>query len=69
MESNCRSIEQIKNGRCYGWCGNDNKQCCTVVKSKRRRLKMHCRDGSTTSQIVRIVRKCQCTAEAACHAA
>uniref|UniRef100_A0A8L7YLJ6 Uncharacterized protein n=1 Tax=Brugia malayi TaxID=6279 RepID=A0A8L7YLJ6_BRUMA len=68
VEGNCRSTEQIKNSRCYGWCGSDSKQCCTVVKSKRRRLKMHCRDGSTTSQIVRIVRKCQCTAEAACRA-
>ncbi|VDK71993.1 unnamed protein product [Litomosoides sigmodontis] len=69
VDGGCRSVEQIKNGRCYGWCGSDSKQCCTVVKSKRRRLKMHCGDGSTTSRIVRIVRKCQCTAEAACHAA
>ncbi|VDK65580.1 unnamed protein product, partial [Onchocerca ochengi] len=68
-EDSCRSIEQIKNGRCYGWCSSDSKKCCTAVKSKRRRLKMHCRDGSVTSKIVSIVRKCQCTAEAACHAA
>uniref|UniRef100_A0A1I7VVW3 EGF-like domain-containing protein n=1 Tax=Loa loa TaxID=7209 RepID=A0A1I7VVW3_LOALO len=69
LDGNCRSAERIKNGRCNGWCGNDNKQCCAVVKSKRRRLKMYCKDGSTTSQVVRIVRKCQCTAEAACHTA
>ncbi|MCP9266007.1 SLIT2 [Dirofilaria immitis] len=67
IEDSCRSAEQIKNGRCYGWCGSDNKQCCTAVKSKRRRLKMHCRNGSTTSHIVHVVRKCQCTATAVCH--
>ncbi|VDN04217.1 unnamed protein product [Thelazia callipaeda] len=62
----CRSVEQIKNARCHGWCGHDNKQCCMVVKSKRRRLKMHCKNGSTISRIVHIVRKCQCIIDAVC---
>lgn len=66
-EDGCRSVEQIKNARCYGWCGDVEKQCCTVIKSKRRRLKMHCLDGSTTSHFVHIVRKCQCSVDPGCR--
>ncbi|KAI1731909.1 EGF-like domain-containing protein [Ditylenchus destructor] len=65
-EGTCRSIEVIKNARCVGWCGSDSvsssdvEGCCAPVKTKRRRVKMVCRDGNTKIGFVDIIRKCSC---------
>ncbi|VDK46803.1 unnamed protein product [Anisakis simplex] len=64
-EDGCRSVEPIKNARCRGWCGEE-RECCTVVKGKRRRVKMHCKNGSASVRIVHIVRKCECAAQKIC---
>uniref|UniRef100_A0A914CNL9 Protein slit n=1 Tax=Acrobeloides nanus TaxID=290746 RepID=A0A914CNL9_9BILA len=80
-EGDCRSIEQIKSARCLGWCGEDPNDaptedgsifgpgsCCAPVKQKRRRVKMHCKDGGSRTSLVNIIRKCQCTNECAASA-
>uniref|UniRef100_A0A0M3HND7 Protein slit n=1 Tax=Ascaris lumbricoides TaxID=6252 RepID=A0A0M3HND7_ASCLU len=64
-EDGCRSVEPIKNALCSGWCGEGN-ECCTAVKGKRRRVKMHCKDGSTNVRTVHIVRKCECATQKKC---
>ncbi len=45
----CRSAEPVKNAKCMG---------CDAVKVKKRRVKLHCVDGTHRSTIVDIVRKC-----------
>ncbi|CAD6190609.1 unnamed protein product [Caenorhabditis auriculariae] len=59
IENDCRSIEEIKNAECSGYCG-DGEECCYAVKTKKRRVKMHCKDGTSRISIVNIIRKCQC---------
>uniref|UniRef100_A0A1I7YNA8 Slit homolog 2 protein-like n=1 Tax=Steinernema glaseri TaxID=37863 RepID=A0A1I7YNA8_9BILA len=65
-EGECRSVEAIKNARCMGWCGENEsvksspQSCCSAVRTKKRRVKMHCKDGSTKAAVVNIIRRCQC---------
>ncbi|CEF71563.1 Slit homolog 2 protein [Strongyloides ratti] len=62
-EDDCRSIEPIKNGRCLGFCGSAIESkggCCTGVRGRKRRIKMHCKSGKTKMSVVQIIRKCQC---------
>ncbi|KAH7732036.1 EGF-like domain containing protein [Aphelenchoides avenae] len=70
VEGECRSADEIKSAECRGWCGDDKSSteidgvaggCCAAVRSKRRRVKMHCKDGSTRAKVVEIIRKCECT--------
>lgn len=49
MNVNFRSVEQSKNGQCYGWFGGDSQQCCEVLKSKRRK------DGTKSSLLWYVV--------------
>ncbi|KIH66042.1 laminin G domain protein [Ancylostoma duodenale] len=44
VEGDCRSVDMVKNAECVGYCG-EGENCCTAVKTKRRRLKMTCRNG------------------------
>lgn len=74
-ENGCRSVDLIKNAKCNGWCGNDNtfpitnpdgsmigsNCCCRAVKTRQRKVKMICPNGSKRYSIVQIIRKCQCT--------
>ncbi|KAK0396624.1 hypothetical protein QR680_001791 [Steinernema hermaphroditum] len=66
-EGECRSVEAIKNARCMGWCGENEtvksgpQTCCSAVRTKKRRVKMHCKDGSHKTAVVNIVRRCQCS--------
>uniref|UniRef100_A0AC35U6H7 EGF-like domain-containing protein n=1 Tax=Rhabditophanes sp. KR3021 TaxID=114890 RepID=A0AC35U6H7_9BILA len=65
FEDECKSVEQIKNGKCLGFCGSASESkggCCTGVKSRKRRVKMHCKNGKSKFAIVNIIRKCQCVA-------
>ncbi|CAB3399989.1 unnamed protein product [Caenorhabditis bovis] len=59
IEGDCRSVEEIKNAECNGYCG-DGEECCHAVKTKKRRVKMTCKDGTSKVSIVNIIRKCQC---------
>ncbi|KIH42344.1 hypothetical protein ANCDUO_27673, partial [Ancylostoma duodenale] len=60
VEGDCRSVDMVKNAECVGYCG-EGENCCTAVKTKRRRLKMTCRNGQLKHTVVTIVRKCQCS--------
>uniref|UniRef100_A0A7E4ZYZ5 Glycosyltransferase family 92 protein n=1 Tax=Panagrellus redivivus TaxID=6233 RepID=A0A7E4ZYZ5_PANRE len=74
-DNGCRSVDMIKNARCLGYCGNENspfekhadgssfgpKCCCRAVKTRHRKVRMMCPDGSRKQSSVEIVRKCQCT--------
>ena len=74
-ENGCRSVDLIKNAKCLGWCGGDKTYpvtnldgstlgpdcCCRAVKTRQRRVKMVCPNGSRRYSIVQIIRKCQCT--------
>ncbi|CAJ0947071.1 unnamed protein product, partial [Mesorhabditis belari] len=59
VEGDCRSIDEIKSARCDGYCG-ENGDCCTAVKQKRRKVKLHCKNGTSKVSVVPIVRKCLC---------
>ncbi|TMS36256.1 hypothetical protein L596_003465 [Steinernema carpocapsae] len=67
QEGDCRSVESIKNARCMGWCGENADvksapaSCCAAVRTKKRRVKMHCKDGSHKTAIINIIRRCQCS--------
>lgn len=37
--------------------------CCKALRTKRRRVKMHCQDGGTKVSFVNIIRKCACKNE------
>ncbi|WKY15918.1 hypothetical protein Q1695_000972 [Nippostrongylus brasiliensis] len=60
VDGDCRSVDVVKNAECVGYCG-EGENCCSAVKTKRRRLKMTCRSGQTKTTVVTIVRKCQCS--------
>ncbi|KAI6200949.1 Slit-like protein 2 protein [Aphelenchoides besseyi] len=62
-ENGCRSLDKVKNAKCLGYCGNTTLEngCCGAVRIKKRKVKLHCVDGSQKSKIVDIIRKCQCT--------
>uniref|UniRef100_A0A914Z2S6 Uncharacterized protein n=1 Tax=Panagrolaimus superbus TaxID=310955 RepID=A0A914Z2S6_9BILA len=74
-ENGCRSVDLIKNAKCLGWCGSDStfpitnpdgsmlgpNCCCRAVKTRQRKIKMICPNGSKRYSIVQIIRKCQCT--------
>ncbi|CAI5455769.1 unnamed protein product [Caenorhabditis angaria] len=59
IEGDCQSVDEIKNAECNGYCG-DGEECCHAVKTKKRRVKMTCKDGSHKIAVVNIIRKCQC---------
>ncbi|KJH41515.1 EGF-like domain protein [Dictyocaulus viviparus] len=73
VDGECRSQSMIRTAECVGYCGT-GENCCSAVKTKRRRLKMTCYSGDTVQYhgqkkngfcrktiMVAIVRKCECS--------
>ncbi|CAD5214217.1 unnamed protein product [Bursaphelenchus okinawaensis] len=68
-DGECRSLEKVKNARCLGWCGSEDKSslnqpisgCCAAVRIKKRKVRLQCLDGMEKTKIVEIIRKCQCS--------
>jgi len=57
----CRSVEVVKSAKCSGFCGdNDQQSCCVPVRTKRKKVKLICRNGETRTANVDIIRKCSC---------
>ncbi|KAJ8682332.1 hypothetical protein QAD02_018124, partial [Eretmocerus hayati] len=54
----CRSRKPVKLAKCYGSCGNS---CCLPRKTKRRKIRLMCNDGTRYTKDVDLVRKCTCT--------
>lgn len=57
-ENGCRSRKPVKQARCEGSCGSS---CCRARKTKRRKVRLICNDGTRYTKDVDIVRKCACT--------
>ncbi|XP_039283306.1 protein slit [Nilaparvata lugens] len=57
-ENGCRSRKPVKMAKCEGSCG---ATCCRPRKSKRRKVRLICNDGTRYTKDVEIVRKCACT--------
>ncbi|KAJ8984694.1 hypothetical protein NQ317_004953, partial [Molorchus minor] len=57
-ENGCRSRKPLKMAKCVGSCGSS---CCHARKSKRRKVRLICNDGTRYTKDVDIVRKCACT--------
>ncbi|KAK7794524.1 hypothetical protein R5R35_011286 [Gryllus longicercus] len=58
MENGCRSRKPVKLAKCEGNCGSS---CCRARKTKRRKVRLICNDGTRYTTDVDIVRKCSCT--------
>lgn len=65
VERDCQSVEPIRSVKCVGNCGAKSLEdgCCAPLRTKRRRVKMHCQDGGTKISFVNIIRKCACKNE------
>ncbi|KAK9745235.1 Leucine rich repeat [Popillia japonica] len=57
-ENTCRSRKPLKMAKCVGGCGTS---CCHARKSKRRKVRLICSDGTRYTKDIDIVRKCSCT--------
>ncbi|XP_044761179.1 protein slit isoform X1 [Coccinella septempunctata] len=57
-ENGCRSRKPLKMAKCVGGCGSS---CCHARKSKRRKVRLICSDGTRYTKDIDIVRKCACT--------
>ncbi|KAK5650601.1 hypothetical protein RI129_001630 [Pyrocoelia pectoralis] len=57
-EHGCRSRKPLKMAKCIGGCGT---MCCHARKSKRRKVRLICNDGTRYTKDIDIVRKCACT--------
>lgn len=57
-ENGCRSRKPVKLAKCEGNCGFS---CCRARKTKRRKVRLICNDGTRYTAEVDIVRKCACT--------
>lgn len=57
-ENGCRSRKPVKMAKCEGSCGSS---CCRARKTKRRKVRLICNDGTRYTKDVDIVRKCACT--------
>lgn len=57
-ENGCRSRKPVKMAKCEGSCGTS---CCRARKTKRRKVRLICNDGTRYTKDVEIVRKCACT--------
>ncbi|XP_044259557.1 protein slit isoform X2 [Tribolium madens] len=57
-ENDCRSRKPLKMANCTGSCANS---CCHARKSKRRKVRIICSDGTRYTKDIDIVRKCACT--------
>nr|XP_022908749.1 protein slit [Onthophagus taurus] len=57
-ENGCRSRKPLKMAKCVGGCG---VSCCHARKSKRRKVRLICNDGTRYTKDIDVVRKCACT--------
>ncbi|XP_066141931.1 protein slit isoform X1 [Euwallacea fornicatus] len=57
-ENTCRSRKPLKIAKCIGTCGSS---CCHARKSKRRKVRLICSDGTRYTKDIEVVRKCACT--------
>ncbi|XP_025828902.1 protein slit isoform X2 [Agrilus planipennis] len=57
-EHGCRSRKPLKMAKCIGGCGS---MCCHARKSKRRKVRLICNDGTRYTKDIDIIRKCACT--------
>nr|XP_018908072.1 PREDICTED: protein slit isoform X2 [Bemisia tabaci] len=57
-ENGCRSRKPLKMAKCDGSCGSS---CCRPRKTKRRKVRLVCNDGTRYTREVEIIRKCACT--------
>ncbi|XP_015606545.1 protein slit isoform X1 [Cephus cinctus] len=57
-ENGCRSRRPVKLAKCWGSCANS---CCLPRKTKRRKVRLMCNDGTRYTKDVDLVRKCTCT--------
>ncbi|XP_046386290.1 protein slit isoform X2 [Ischnura elegans] len=61
-ENGCRSRKPVKMARCEGSCGGGSSGgCCRPRKTKRRKVRLICNDGTRYTRDVDIVRKCSCS--------
>ena len=58
-ENGCRSRKPIRMARCDGLCAH-GAACCKARKTKRRKVRLICSDGSRYTKDMDIVRKCAC---------
>ncbi|XP_014246205.1 protein slit isoform X2 [Cimex lectularius] len=58
VENGCRSRKPLKLAKCEGGCGGS---CCRVRKTKRRKVRLICQNGTRYTKDIDIVRKCACT--------
>ncbi|CAG0888765.1 unnamed protein product [Cyprideis torosa] len=61
-ENNCRSRKPVTNARCIGKCGS---RCCTAKRTKKRRVRLICNDGTRYIKEIDIVRRCGCAKQCA----
>lgn len=57
-ENGCRSRKMIKTANCIGSCGD---QCCRPRKTKKRKVRLLCDNGSSYTKDVEVIRKCGCS--------
>ncbi|KAF8354129.1 slt-1, partial [Pristionchus pacificus] len=57
----CISVDEVKSASCSGYCGEDSSTCCKAGKTKKRRVKMRCADGTQKVHTMEIVRRCECS--------
>ena len=58
VEHSCRSRKPIKNAICSGTCSQD---CCKPRRTKLRKVRLICNDGTSYTKEIEVIRKCQCT--------
>nr|SOU94110.1 Slit [Glomeris marginata] len=56
-ENGCRSRKKVKSAQCVGTC---NGECCSPRKTKRRKIRLFCDNGSSYEKEIEVVRKCDC---------
>ncbi|XP_034244479.1 protein slit isoform X1 [Thrips palmi] len=63
-ENGCRSRKPIRMAHCDGVCPHGGS-CCRPRKTKRRKVRLICSDGSRYTKDMDIVRKCSCAGKCA----
>ncbi|GAB6025016.1 hypothetical protein CHUAL_010127 [Chamberlinius hualienensis] len=56
-ENGCRSRKKIKKANCVGSCGSN---CCQPRKTKKRKIRLICNDGTSYMKDIEVIRKCTC---------
>ncbi|XP_076059320.1 slit guidance ligand isoform X2 [Oratosquilla oratoria] len=58
VENGCRSRKPIKNAICSGSCG---PHCCKPRKTKQRKVRLICNDGTKYTKQIEVIRRCRCS--------